>query len=192
MNLIATWISRLFGASLLFLSGFVALETILRKAFNTSLQGADELGGYVLAFGASAAFVVALIDRAHVRIDVLHQRFPVQIRAWIDFAAVLSLGILGLFFLYIGWFVIEDTIAYKSTAATPWRTPLIYPQAAWYVGMVLFALVSLWLSARALRLVLAGRIDQVAKEFSPKTAKEELAEELGQLAVRPMSKKVKL
>ncbi|MEZ5722314.1 MAG: TRAP transporter small permease subunit [Paracoccaceae bacterium] len=75
MDRIATWISRLFGVALLFLSGFVALETMMRKLFNTSLQGADELGGYVLAFGASAAFVVALIDRAHVRIDVLHQRF---------------------------------------------------------------------------------------------------------------------
>ncbi len=184
MDRIATWISRLFGAALLFLSGFVALETVLRKVFNTSLQGADELGGYVLAFGASAAFVVALIDRAHVRIDVLHQRFPVKVRAWIDFAAVLSLGILGVFFLYIGWFVIIDTISYKSTAATPWRTPLIYPQAAWYAGLAFFAAVSLWLSGRALRLVLAGRIDQVAKEFSPKTAEEELAEELDHLSAR--------
>ncbi|MBC57564.1 MAG: hypothetical protein CL814_11610 [Confluentimicrobium sp.] len=184
MEKIATWISRLFGIALLFLSGFVALETLLRKVFNTSLQGADELGGYVLAFGASAAFVVALIDRAHVRIDILLQRFPKRVQAWIDFAAVLSLGLLGLFFLYIGWFVIQDTIAYKSTAATPWRTPLIYPQAAWYAGLALFAFTSFWLSFRALWLVLHGRIDEVTREFSPKSAAEELAEELDQLASR--------
>jgi len=184
MDHIATWISRLFGAALLFLSGFVALETLLRKLFNTSLQGADELGGYVLAFGASAAFVVALIDRAHVRIDIVHQRLPKRVQAWIDFAAVLSLGLLGAFFLYIGWFVIADTLAYRSTAATPWRTPLIYPQSAWYAGLAFFALVSFLLSLRALRLVLAGRIDQVTREFSPKSAKDELAEELNQLADR--------
>ncbi len=184
MNAVATWISRLFGAALLFLSGFVALETLLRKVFNTSLQGADELGGYVLAFGASAAFVVALIDRAHVRIDVLHQRLPVAPRAWIDFAAVLSLGVLGLFFLYIGWFVVTDTIAYGSTAATPWRTPLIYPQGAWYAGLAVFAIASFWLSARALRLVVTGRIDQVAREFAPCSAAEELAEELDRLSRR--------
>lgn len=184
MDSIATWISRLFGLALLFLSGFVALETVMRKAFNTSLQGADELGGYVLAFGASAAFVVALIDRAHVRIDVLLQRFPKRVQAWIDFAAVLSLGVLGLFFLYIGWFVIEDTIAYKSTAATPWRTPLIYPQSAWYAGLAVFAFASFWLSFRALRLVVQGRIDEVTQEFSPKSAADELSEELEQLADR--------
>lgn len=184
MERIAQWISRLFGVALLFLSGFVALETVLRKVFNTSLQGADELGGYVLAFGASAAFVVALIDRAHVRIDVVHQKFPLRLQAWIDFAAVLSLGLLGVFFLYIGWFVINDTVAYKSTAATPWRTPLIYPQTAWYIGLALFALCSFWLSFRALRLVLAGRIEDVTREFNPKTPEEELAEELDQLSVR--------
>lgn len=184
MDRIATWISRLFGVALLFLSGFVALETMMRKLFNTSLQGADELGGYVLAFGASAAFVVALIDRAHVRIDVLHQRFPRRLRAWIDFAAVLSLGGLGLFFLYIGWFVIRDTLAYGSTAATPWQTPLIYPQSAWYTGLAFFALVSLGLSVRALGLVLRGRIDEVAQEFAPKSAEDELAEELHNLKDR--------
>ncbi|MBE3637574.1 TRAP transporter small permease subunit [Mangrovicoccus algicola] len=184
MDRLATWISRLFGAALLFLSGFVALETVLRKAFNTSLQGADELGGYILAFGAAAAFTVALIDRAHVRIDVLHRRFALSVQAWIDLASVLSLGLLGLFFLYVGWGVIADTIAYKSTAATPWRTPLIWPQAAWYGALALFAVAALWLSLRALMLVARGRIRQVAAEFNPKSAEEELSEELDQLHAR--------
>ncbi|WP_424929184.1 TRAP transporter small permease subunit [Amaricoccus tamworthensis] len=184
MDQIATWISRCFGAALLFLSGFVALETVLRKLLNMSLQGADELGGYVLAFGASAAFVVALIDRAHVRIDVLHQKLPQRVQAWIDFAAVLSLGLLGGFFLYIGWFVIQDTLVYGSTAATPWATPLIYPQLAWYLGLALFALCSFWLSFRAFYLVMEGRIGDVMREFNPRSAEEELAEELDQLSGR--------
>ena len=184
MDRIATWISRLFGVALLFLSGFVALETMMRKLFNTSLQGADELGGYVLAFGASAAFVVALIDRAHVRIDVLHQRFPRRLRAWIDFAAVLSLGVLGLFFLYIGWFVIRDTLAYHSTAPTAWSTPLIYPQAVWYAAMLIFTAASLWAFARASHLLFTGRFHHLNKEFHPKSAQEELAEELSDLERR--------
>ena len=184
MDRLALWISRLFGAALLFLSGFVTLETFLRKVFNTSLQGADELGGYILAFGSAAAFTVALIDRAHVRIDVLHSRFPQRVQAWIDFASVLSLGLLGAFFLYVGWFVIEDTMAYQSTAATPWRTPLIWPQSVWYGALLLFAVASFWLSGRALWLMLLGRGAQVTAEFSPKSAGDELAEELEQLHSR--------
>ncbi len=184
MEHLANWISRLFGWALLFLSGFVALETLMRKLFNTSLQGADELAGYILAFGASLAFVVALIDRAHIRIDVLHARFPVRLQAAIDWLSVLSLGVTGLFFLYVGWFVIADTLAYGSTAATPWRTPLIWPQSAWYAGLAGFALCSFVMAARATRLFFAGRHRDLAREFNPKGAEEELSEELDQLKDR--------
>lgn len=184
MDGLATWISRVFGWALLFLSGFVALETVMRKLFNTSLQGADELGGYILAFGASLAFVVAMIDRAHIRIDVLHARFSLRVQALIDWLSVISLGVLGLFFLYVGWFVIGDTLAYGSTAATPWRTPLIWPQSAWYAGLAVFALCSFVMAARATRLFFAGRHAQLAAEFNPKSAEDELGEELDQLKER--------
>lgn len=184
MDRLATWISRLFGWVFLFLSAFVALETVMRKLFNTSLQGADELGGYILAFGASLAFIVAMIDRAHIRIDVLHARFPVKMQALIDWLSVLSLGVLGLFFLYVGWFVIADTMEYGSTAATPWRTPLIWPQAAWYAGLAIFAFCSFVMAGRATRLFLSGRHRQLADEYNPKTAEDELKEELEQLQDR--------
>lgn len=184
MDVLGKWASRIFGVSMLFLSGFVALETVMRKLFNTSLQGADELAGYTLAFGASLAFIVAMIDRAHIRIDVLHARFPVWLQAAIDWLSVISLGVLGLFFLYVGWFVISDTLAYGSTAATPWRTPLIWPQSAWYAGLAIFALCSFVMVARASRLFFSGRYDQLAQEFNPVSAEEELSEELDQLKER--------
>ncbi|WP_353474664.1 TRAP transporter small permease [Salipiger sp. H15] len=184
MDRLATWISRLFGWSLLFLSGFVALETLLRKLFNTSLQGADELGGYILAIGSALAFIVAMIDRAHIRIDVLHARFPLRLQALVDWLSVLSLGVLGLFFLYVGWFVIGDTLAYGSTAATPWRTPLIWPQSGWYAGLAIFALCSFAMAARATRLFLSGRHEQLAAEFNPVSAEDELGEELQQMQDR--------
>ena len=46
----------LFGAIFLLLSFAVAVETMMRKVFNVSLQGVDELGGYALAIGAALAF----------------------------------------------------------------------------------------------------------------------------------------
>ncbi|MGP6089393.1 TRAP transporter small permease subunit [Antarctobacter jejuensis] len=184
MDRLATWISRLFGWSLLFLSGFVALETLLRKLFNTSLQGADELGGYILAFGAALSFIVAMVDRAHIRIDVLHARMPIWTQALVDWLAVLSLAVLGLFFLYVGWFVISDTLAYGSTAATPWRTPLIWPQSAWYAGLAGFALLSFVLLARASLLFFTGRHRALAAAFNPTSAEDELSEELTQMKGR--------
>ncbi len=54
----------------------VAVETVVRKVFNFSLQGADELGGYALAVGATIAFSLALLGRTHIRVDVFHDRLP--------------------------------------------------------------------------------------------------------------------
>lgn len=184
MDRLANWVSRLFGWCLLFLSGFVTVEVLTRKIFNASLQGADELGGYVLAFSASAAFIVAMIDRAHIRIDLFHERMPVKLQAVVDWISVLTLGLLGIFFLYIGWFVIRDTMAYGSTAPTPWATPLIWPQSLWYLGLSVFALCALIMCARATSLFLAGQFEQLASEFNPKSATEELSEELDQMKER--------
>ena len=184
MEILVKTASRLFGIALLGLSVFVSLETIARKLFNFSFEGADELGGYVLAVGSSLAFVVALVERAHIRIDVLHQHLPPKIRAILDWLSILSLAALGLFAVYIGRVVILDTLSYGSTAATPWATPLIYPQSAWYAALCLFALVAAILAVRATRLVLLGRLDDVSHHFHPKGTVEELQEEISDLSRR--------
>lgn len=184
MSILVNLASRIFGVALLALSIFVSVETIARKLFNFSFEGADELGGYVLAVGSSLAFVVALVDRAHIRIDVLHARFPRPMQVTLDFLSILSLAGLGLFMLYVGRIVIVDTMAYGSTAPTPWGTPLIYPQAAWYGALALFALCSALLAIRAAWLLLSGRMDAFDADFHPKGAVEELQEELGDLEHR--------
>ena len=51
----------------------VTVETVARKVFNVSLQGADELGGYALAVGSTIAFSLALMGRNHIRVDVFHE-----------------------------------------------------------------------------------------------------------------------
>ena len=180
----AAFASWLFGIALVLLSFFVATETIARKLFNFSFGGADELGGYVLAVGSSLAFVVALVDRAHIRIDVMHARFPKRLQALMDWLSIVSIAGLGIFIVYVGRIVISDTMDYGSTAPTPWATPLIWPQGAWYAALCLFALCAVLLAIRATRLFLAGRMDELSEEFHPKGVIEELEEELSDLKGR--------
>lgn len=177
----ASW---LFGLSLVGLSLFVSLETVLRKAFNYSFEGADELGGYVLAVGSSLAFAVALFDRAHIRIDILHQRLPRAVQGALDWVSIVSMAALGLFMLYVGYFVLIDTIAYGSTAPTPWRTPLIWPQGLWYAALALFALVAIVQALRATWLLVSGQRPAFDALFSPKGELEELEEELSDVKRR--------
>ncbi len=179
-NVLAT----VFGLIFLALSVLVTVETISRKVFNISLQGADELGGYALAVGSTIAFSLALMGRNHIRVDVFHDKFPRWLQALLNWLSITSIAALGIFVAWIAAKVIGDTLQYGSTAQTPWATPLIWPQSVWYAGLVVFALVAFAYAARATYLLATQRIDELNHDFHPKSAKEELKEELDDLAQR--------
>jgi TRAP-type C4-dicarboxylate transport system permease small subunit len=181
---IESLLATVFGGIFLVLSVVVAIETVSRKVFNVSLQGADELGGYALAVGSTIAFSLALMGRNHIRVDVFHERFPRALQAALNWLSIVALAVLGLFIAWIAWKVIGDTRQYGSTAATPWATPLIIPQTVWYVGLVTFALVATGYALRATLLLASGRIAELNTDFHPKSTKEELKEELDDLVQR--------
>ena len=181
---IETLLATVFGFIFLGLAGVVATETVARKLFNVSLQGADELGGYALAVGSTIAFSLALMGRNHIRVDVFHEKFPRVVQAALNWLSIASLATLGVFIAWIALKVLGDTRSYGSTAQTPWATPLIWPQSVWYAGLVIFALVACGYALRATQLLVTGRIDTLNHDFHPKSAKEELKEELEDLAQR--------
>lgn len=181
---IETVLATIFGGIFLLLSVIVAIETISRKLFNVSLQGADELGGYALAVGSTIAFSLALMGRNHIRVDVFHDKFPRRLQAALNWLSITSLALLGAFIAWVAFRVIADTLQYGSTAQTPWATPLIWPQSVWYAGLVIFALVATGYTVRATQLLLGARIDTLNHDFHPKSAKEELKEELDDLKQR--------
>ena len=176
--------SNVFGLMMVTFAILVTIDTIARKLLNFSFQGTDELGGYALAVGSSLAFTVALIERAHIRIDLVHAKLPPRIQAVLNWLSALLLAAFGAMLVAVCYPVLVDTLAYRSTAATPWATPLIYPQSFWYAALVVFALASVWLAIRATALLVKGRIERLNTEYHPKGAVEELKEELADLEAR--------
>lgn len=184
---VETVLATVFGSIFIGLAVVVTVETLARKLFNVSLQGADELGGYALAVGSTIAFSLALMGRAHIRVDVFHEKFSPRIQAVLNWISIVSLALFSLFIAWVAFKVLGDTLQYRSTAQTPWATPLIIPQGVWYAGLAIFALVATAYAARATGLLLSGRIETLNADFHPKSAKEELKEELDDLAVRQAS-----
>ncbi|OFW18192.1 MAG: permease [Acidobacteria bacterium RIFCSPLOWO2_02_FULL_65_29] len=182
-------LANAFGVIFLVLSFVVTIETLARKIFNFSIQGADELGGYSLAIGSTIAFSLALAGRNHIRVDVFHGMFPRGMKAALNWLSIVLLAALAVLFVAVSWRVLAESAEYRSTAQTPWATPLIWPQSLWYAGLVMFALVGVGFAARATWLLLARRIDELNEEFHPKSAKEELKEELEDLAHRTATDK---
>jgi TRAP-type C4-dicarboxylate transport system permease small subunit len=184
MRRIEIALAWIFGTIFLVLSFVVTIETISRKVFNFSLQGAEELGGYSLAIGSTIAFCLALVGRNHIRVDVFHDLFPRNLKAAMNWLSIMGIAAGAVLFVAVSLRVLRESLEYGSTAQTPWATPLIYPQTLWYIGLIFFMLLAVGFAARATWLILKGRIDELNVEFHPKSAKEELKEELDDFAQR--------
>ena len=184
MRRVEAILANVFGTIFVLLSLIVTVETIARKVFDFSIQGADELGGYALAVGGVISFTLALAGRNHIRVDVFQELMGTRTRAVLNWLSIVLLALFAITLVVVCASVIRETLAFGSTAQTPWATPLIYPQSVWYAGLVLFMLVAIVLAARATYLLANGRLRELNASCQPKSAKEELDEELDDLAKR--------
>jgi len=178
------WLGTLFGLIFVALSVLVAVETVVRKLFNFSLQGADELGGYALAVCATIAFSLALLGRTHIRVDVFHGRLPAWLQTGLNWLSIVSMAAFALLLAWLSWYVLQDSRSYQSVSQTPWATPLVWPQTAWVIGLAVFAAVALVLAVRATWLLVRGRVGLLNREFGPRSTKDEVDEELQDLQHR--------
>ncbi len=172
------------GYIFLALAVLVTCETLGRKLFNVSLQGVDELGGYVLAVGSSLAFATALVDRAHIRIELFHLKLPQLAQMILNWMSVTLLAAFGALLAWVCYAVVIDSLQYGSTAPTPWATPLIYPQTLWYAAIGIFALTSIATALHATVLLVTGRGKELHRYYGPKEPVEEVKDELESLAQR--------
>lgn len=177
-------LAHLFGYLMLVFAVIVTVETISRKLLGYSLQGVDELGGYALAITSSLAFTTALVERAHIRIDLLHLQFARPVQALLNWLSVVLIAAFALLLMKVATDVLSETIEFNSTAPTPWATPLIWPQSFWYAALGVFALVSVVLAAHATYTFATRRWGELARLYGPKLADEEVQEELEDLRRR--------
>ena len=173
-----------FGIIMIGLSLVTTVETIIRKVFSITLGGVDELSGYAIAIGAPLAFAVAAVEQSHIRINLLYMKLPRIAQALLNAVAALSLGILAIFFLVFTIGTVEDTMAYRAIAQTPWATPLIYPQSVWLVTKAFFAVIATLVAVRALWLLFRGQWDVLVQRFGPERIEDEVEAELKDLERR--------
>lgn len=153
---VARGLARAGGAALLVMAFVITVEALLRKFSPVTIGGVDEITAYVFAAATTWAFGWAVIERANVRIDLVHRRLGMRTRVALDLLAVVAtLAVFGL----IAWRAVELAVQSGlegARAITPMRTLLVVPQAAWAAGLVFMTLVLLVVLVRALRLLAKG------------------------------------
>ncbi|MEO1470818.1 MAG: TRAP transporter small permease, partial [Pseudomonadota bacterium] len=157
------------GLAMLACCAFILVEIVTRRLAFGLVGGTDEISGYVMAAIASWAGGYALVERAHIRVDILHRKLAAPGRALLDIASLAGLLAVSLALLFHGWGVVAKSIARGSASNTPLETPLWIPQSIWLAGWGWFALASAILLALALAAVARRDWAGVAEIAAPET-----------------------
>lgn len=145
------------GIVLLAAMALILTEIVMRQTAGRGIGGADEISGYVMAGIAAWGFSYALVERAHVRIDVLTGRLPPAGRSAFDLLALAGLATVAGFVTAYGWRVLGTSLARGSRANTPLETPLWIPQSIWLSGWAWLTLVAALLAIATAALMATGR-----------------------------------
>ena len=169
-----TW----FGCGLLIVASFlIGIDVVIRKLFSLSIGGADELSGYALAIASAWAFAYALLERAHVRIDSLYVTLPRWVRATLD---VFGLAVFVAVMALVAWRafgVFSESVKLDAHSMSPIATPLIYPQALWVAGLIVFVLIGCLLLARVVVAFATGDAATVHRLAGSRSVTEEIEQE---------------
>ena len=127
MSTLSTLLARMAGFAILGSALMIAVEVLARRLFSTSLIGADEISGYVLAIAVTWGASLAIIRRAHVRIDIVHHQLP---RFWAALLDLLALLAMLAFTLLLAWYatrLLGTNFSVGAVSNTPMEVPMWIP-----------------------------------------------------------------
>ena len=169
------------GAMIVAAAILVAVDVIIRKLFGVTLRGADELSGYALAVGSAWALAFALLERVHIRIDLLYQALPIRLAALLDVLGLLIFTFFVMLLMRHGYGVFLQSFVAGSRSMSLLATPLAIPQAMWVMGLALFVVVALLLLIRAVLALVLGDASTVVRLLGSRSAAEEIEHEFGEV-----------
>jgi len=162
MKRLTDWLAIAGGWSLVVYSLAVGVEIVARRYLGFSLQGVDEIGGYLMAVIVAIGFSGALYSHAHIRIDLLLPRLSRSTALWLNVAAVASIVAFAIFLFWQGVRVLAQSHALHAVAPTPLLTPLVVPETIWVVALLYFVLSGFAFFVRVLAHAVHGEAQQVA------------------------------
>lgn len=156
----------------------ICFDVVARRMLGFSSGATIELSGYLLGIGMSWGLAATLIERGHVRIDLLVQKLPLNMRNFLHVIALSMLIMVTAFFAWGAISLTRDSLVFRATDVSQLRTPLAWPQGIWAAGFVLFAIVALALLLKALLLLLYKKRSEADAMLMARTYEDEAAETL--------------
>lgn len=137
----------------------IVVESVARALFPVSFNVSVELSGYILALSTSLVFPYALINKKHIRINVLYNALPKGIQVLFDVIVFLLTAAICTFIAMEAVDMVMSAIQYGDTSLNM-KMPLWIPYAIWTLGLVWFALSAIIMLVYGLLSILMGDIAQ--------------------------------
>jgi TRAP-type C4-dicarboxylate transport system permease small subunit len=166
------------GLCYLAITLLICFDIVARRLLGFSSGATTEMSGYLMAVGMSWGMAGALYERAHVRIDVLIQKFPLRWRTWLHFFSLSCLLVSVAFFVWGSFSIALDSWTFGSTDLSSMRIPLIVPQGLWALGFALFLMAGVAMLCRCLVLWWGQHPEQMDQMLNARNYEEEAAETL--------------
>lgn len=172
------------GWLLLLFSLMTCISSALRYAFNISISGVDEYGGYILAVAGALGFSFAALERKHIRIELVREYLPERLRSMLDVFAMIFLAATALVLVWLASRTWTTSFNMGALSSTPMRTPLVVPQGIWLFFLGLFALTTLLMAASALIALCRGDFVKVNEMLGSESLEDEVTRELEEFQSR--------
>lgn len=173
LDRLSVLLAYLAGLAVLLLALLIAIDILARDLLGVSVQGTDEIGGYVLAMIGSLGLAYVLAERANTRMDLALPFLPRPVQRLLHVLAYGTLACLAVFMAYRAFAELGETVHFDSRASTPLQTPLWIPQGFWAVGIGVFALSAVLHALRATALLARGS-ERLEREYGATTPEEEV------------------
>jgi TRAP-type C4-dicarboxylate transport system permease small subunit len=149
---LSTWFEQIAIVGFLGMMAATLVDVIGSKAFKWPLPASLEVVFFCQLIAISAALAYGEIDRRHIRVEFIVDKFPPRARAFFHgFAALLGLG----FFAILTWKSYQYAMTLKAiNEVTATSRIIMYPFVLW-LGLSLVPLC-LGLAAEILKAILEG------------------------------------
>ena len=174
------------GWMLMAIAVLTCIEVVVRKLYDYSFQGVDELSGYAMAIVSAAGFTHAMTERVHMRITLAFPYLPKLVCALLHVVALVTLAGMAVFCAVRGFAEVQASLGIHKgdwldavnwrRANTPMQTPLWIPQALWFAGLTLFAAAASTAAAHGIGLLFRDR-DRLERLYGPQSLDEEIETE---------------
>jgi len=180
VSAISLWMARIGGGALLGVALLISVEVLLRVLRIGHLSVGTELASYALALGATWSLAYVVLERGHVRVDILASKLPGVPRAVLDLLALVSLALAGLVLSYGAWGMVATSLRLGSRSNTTLGIPLAWPHALWTFGLIWFTLVALGRTIQALRAILRRDLAAAARISASPSAQDDVEDAIAQ------------